>query len=139
MIRLRPPAPAGPETTVRDPAIEGLKLLVVEDEYLLALYLSDVLGDLGAEVLGPVACVADALALIEPAPGIDAAILDVNLAGEAVFPVADRLSAQGVPFAFASGYDPDLMPPRFRDVDVCQKPIDADAVRGAIVRLRRAA
>lgn len=124
---------------MRDPDIDGLKLLVVEDEYLLALYLADVLGDMGAEVLGPVACVADALELIEAAPGIDAAILDVNLAGEAVFPVADRLSALRVPFAFASGYDPDLMPARFRDVDVCQKPIDADAVRGAIARLCRAA
>jgi CheY-like chemotaxis protein len=124
---------------VRDPAIDGLKLLVVEDEYLLALYLADMLGDMGAEVLGPVACVADALELIEATPEIDAAILDVNLAGEAVFPVADRLNARRVPFAFASGYDPDLMPARFRDVGVCQKPIDADAVRGAIARLRRAA
>lgn len=124
---------------MRDPAIDGLKLLLVEDEYLLALHLSELLGDMGAEILGPVACVADALALIEDAPVIDAAILDVNLAGEAVFPVADRLNARRVPFAFASGYDPALMPPRFRDVEVCQKPIDAAAVRGAIARLRPAA
>lgn len=119
--------------------IAGLRLLLVEDEYLLALYLAELLEDLGAEVLGPVASVADALDLIEKAPEIDAAILDVNLAGEAVFPVADRLRARHVPFAFASGYDPELMPARFRDVDVCQKPIDAEAVRSALGRLRSAA
>lgn len=122
-----------------DTNITGLRLLLVEDEYLLALYLSELLEDLGAQVLGPVACVADALELIDKAPEIDAAILDVNLAGEAVFPVADRLRARHVPFAFASGYDPDLMPPRFRDVALCQKPIDEAAVRAALVQMRHAA
>jgi CheY-like chemotaxis protein len=78
---------------VLDTGFDGLRLLLVEDEYLLALYLSEMLEDLGAQVLGPVASVADALELIDKAPEIDAAILDVNLAGEAVFPVADRLRA----------------------------------------------
>lgn len=119
--------------------IEGLRLLLVEDQYLLALQLADVLEDAGVQVLGPVACVADALELIDKAPEIDAAILDVNLAGEAVFAVADELRARRVPFAFATGYDPQLMPPRFRDVEVCQKPIDGASVRNAVGRLRSAA
>ena len=112
---------------------------MVEDEYVPALYLSDVLEELGAEVLGPVATVNDALRLMEQAPEIDAAILDVDLGGEAVFPLADALLARHVPFAFASGYDPDLMPPRFRDVALCQKPIDEQAVRAVLARLRHAA
>ena len=124
---------------VHDPSFAGLRLLLVEDEYLLALYMSELLGDMGIEIVGPVSCVADALALIEQEPAIDAAILDVNLAGEAVFPVADRLEERRVPFAFASGYDPALMPARFRDIAVCQKPIDAEAVRGAVARLRQRA
>lgn len=124
---------------MRDPDTDRLRLLVVEDEYVPALYLSDVLEELGAEVLGPVATVNDALRLMEQAPEIDAAILDVDLGGEAVFPLADALLARHVPFAFASGYDPDLMPPRFRGVALCQKPIDEQAVRAVLARLRHAA
>lgn len=119
-----------------DSNIAGLRLLLVEDEYLLALYLSEMLEDMGAEVLGPVASVADALDLIEKAPEIDAAILDVNLGGEAVYPVADRLLDRHVPFAFASGYSPEQMPARFRGIDICQKPIDASSAKQAIARLR---
>lgn len=118
---------------------QGLRLLVVEDEYLLALYMTDLLEEWGATVIGPAARVEDALALIDASDAMDGALLDVNLAGEAVFPVADRLLARNVPFAFASGYDPGLMPPRFADVDVFQKPIDAAALRNAVARLRRAA
>lgn len=117
-----------------DPA--GLRLLLVEDEYLIALYLAELLEEQGARVLGPAGCVSDALALIDREPDIDAAILDVNLAGEAVFPVADALRARHVPFAFASGYDPSLMPDRFREVDVCVKPIDGRTVGAVLGRLR---
>lgn len=122
-----------------DTDFEGLRLLLVEDEYLFALCLAEMLEDLGAQVLGPVASVSDALDLIDKAPEIDAAILDVNVAGETIFPVADRLRARHVPFAFASGYDPDLLPPRFSDVTICRKPIDASAVRAALAQLRHAA
>lgn len=121
---------------MRDPDTDRLRLLVVEDEYVPALYLSDVLEELGAEVLGPVATVNDALRLMEQAPEIDAAILHVDLGGEAVFPLADALLARHVPFAFASGYDAERMPPRFRGIDVCRKPIDASVVRRALERLR---
>lgn len=122
-----------------DATIEGLRLLLVEDEFLMALCLSDMLEDLGAQVVGPVGSVADALAVIDRAPEIDAAILDVNLGSEVVFPVADRLRARQVPFAFASGFDPDLMPARFRDVAICRKPIDEAALRAALATLRHAA
>lgn len=124
---------------VGDATIEGVRLLLVEDEFLLALCLSDLLEDLGAQVLGPVACVADAVDVIQQAPEIDGAILDINLGGEVVFPVADLLRMRNVPFAFASGFDPDLLPARFRDVPMCRKPIDEAAVRAALQTLRPAA
>lgn len=102
--------------------IEGLRLLLVEDEFVLALGLTDMLDDLGANVIGPVASVADALALVERVPEMDAAVLDVNLGNEAVYPVADALSARGVPFFFATANDPMRLPERFREVAVCRKP-----------------
>lgn len=125
--------------SVFDTDIAGLRLLLVEDEYLFAVCLSETLEDMGVQVLGPVSRVEDALELIDRAPEIDAAILDVNLAGETTFPVADRLRARQVPFAFASGHDPALMPARFRDVVLCRKPIDIEAVRAVLVGIRRAA
>lgn len=121
------------------PGLQGLKLLLVEDEYLIALYLSELCEALGAEVLGPVACVDDALEVIRRAPEIDAAVLDVNLGGDAVYPVADALVRRQVPFIFASGYEPEQLPPRFRGIDVCRKPIDAAELRSAVSRLRQAA
>lgn len=119
--------------------LEGLRLLLVEDEYLFAYCIAELLEDMGADVLGPVATVADAMDLIEKAPEIDAAILDVNLGREVVFPVADRLQALRVPFVFASAFDRERMPARFRDVAVCEKPLDVDMVRRAVAQLRSAA
>ena len=121
------------------PPLLGLRLLLVEDEFLLALGLADVASDLGAEVYGPVASVGDALALIERLPELDAAILDVNLGEDTIYPVADALRARGVPFFFSTAQDPALLPPRFRDVPVCRKPFDAAEFRAALVQLRVAA
>lgn len=116
--------------------IDGLRLLLVEDEYLLALYLGELIEELGARVVGPVASVAAALELIDHGPAIDGAILDVNLAGEPVFAVADALAARQVPFVFASGYDREALPERFRHIGLCQKPIDANAVLAAVQAFR---
>ena len=115
--------------------IEGRRLLLVEDEFVLALGLADALGDMGADVLGPVASVADALKLVESLPEIDAAILDVNLGNEEVYPVADALSARGIPFLFATANARSTLPERFAQVEVCQKPFDADCFRQALLRL----
>lgn len=83
--------------------LSGRRILVVEDEALLALYLEDMLADLGADVVGPSCTLAAGLALAE-AEALDAAVLDVNLGGARSFPVADRLRARGVPYVFATGY-----------------------------------
>ncbi|WP_456998735.1 response regulator [Lysobacter sp. HA18] len=101
-----------------------------------ALYLSQSLQDLGAEIVGPVGSVEAALKLIADAPEIDAAILDVNLGGEAVYPIADALAARDVPFVFASGYEREALPERYRSVDVCAKPVDPLEV-GAVLSLLR--
>ena len=116
--------------------LNGLRLLLVEDEYVLAVGLSDLLEDLGANVLGPVASVDDALALVRDVPEIDAAILDVNVGSELVYPVADALLARNVPFFFSTAQDPMLMPERFRGVPLCPKPFDATRFRAALDHLQ---
>ena len=86
---------------------EGKRVLVVEDEIAVAMLVEDELRGAGAEVLGPVPTVGDALRLVEAAAadgGISAAVLDINLDGRHVAPVADKLAALGVPFLFATGY-----------------------------------
>lgn len=120
------------------PDLRGLHLLLVEDEYLLALGLAEVATDLGAEVFGPVASVDDALALVEKLPELDAAILDVNLGDATIFPVADALRARGVPFFFSTASEAVALPERFRDVPVCRKPFHVDMFRAALGRLRQA-
>jgi DNA-binding response OmpR family regulator len=88
-----------------EPATQpGKSVLVVEDEALVAIMLEEMLGDLGYQVIGPVASVGAALALYAQGRP-DAAILDINLGGEHSFAVADALREGGVPFAFSTGYD----------------------------------
>ncbi|NOG74170.1 response regulator [Roseicella sp. DB1501] len=86
-----------------DPGLDGLRVLVVEDEAMVAMLFEDTLADLGCTVVGPAASVAEALDIIGR-DTIDVALLDMDLAGEASHPVADALTARGVPFAFVSGY-----------------------------------
>ena len=84
-------------------SLDGLRVLVVEDEFLVASVIQQMLESAGCAVVGPVARVGDAVAAAETQP-CDAAVLDVNLAGERVDPVADALSRRNVPFAFVTGY-----------------------------------
>jgi len=102
--------------------LDGWRILLVEDERVLALGVADLLGDLGAIVLGPVATVADALALIDQVPELDAALLDINLGDDVAYPVADALAARGTPFVFASANARNVLPARFANASLCQKP-----------------
>ncbi len=88
-----------------------LRILVVEDDFLLALRLETLLGDAGYDVVGPAARLDQALTLIENEP-VDAAILDVNLNGTLVFPLADALARQGAPFLFLTAYSDDHVYPK---------------------------
>ena len=118
--------------------IDGLRLLLVEDEFVLALGLADSLADLGAVVVGPVATVEDALTLVQRVPEIDGAVLDVNLGHEVAYPVADALLARGIPFLFATANDRACLPERFAQVPLCRKPFRVDAFRDAVAALRGA-
>ena len=108
-------------------AARGKRLLVVEDEFVIALDLQNLLEAAGHEVVALAASVPDALALLAAgAPGqqqsLDGAVLDVNLRGEPATPVADALAARGVPFVFVSGYGAAGRPPGHETAPVLAKP-----------------
>lgn len=112
--------------------LRGCRILVVEDEYMLADELSIELSDADAIVLGPAGTLEDALDLIRSEPRIDGAILDLNLRGEAAFPAADLLVERGVPFIFTTGYDQSSIPSRFADIVRCEKPVNIMRIKQAI-------
>jgi CheY-like chemotaxis protein len=104
--------------------LHGLCLLIVEDEYTIASDLASWFEEAGSEIVGPAGSVRNALALATSnLDRLDAAVLDVNLRGERVFPVADVLSGAGVPFIFATGYDAHIIPEVYADVPRCEKPV----------------
>ncbi|HZG09783.1 MAG TPA: response regulator [Allosphingosinicella sp.] len=100
---------------------ERLRVLIVEDEMLVAMNIEDMLLELGHEMAGLASRLAPGLALAGESEA-DAAILDVNLAGEQSFPIADLLAERGIPFLFATGYGVAGIAERFRGRTVLQKP-----------------
>ncbi|USI74763.1 response regulator [Sphingomonas morindae] len=104
-------------------ALAGVRVLIVEDEFILARQMSRALVEQGAEVIAAAPSVAAALSCLAAGPAPDVAVLDVNLAGEPVYPVADALALRAIPFLFASGYDPEERDPRHRDAPHLQKPL----------------
>ncbi len=101
--------------------LNGLRILVVEDEAAISLLLEDMLLDFGCEVIGPAARLSAALEAVEREP-IDLAILDVNVAGEPIYPVAEALVQRRIPFVFSTGYGSAGIKDAFRDRPVLQKP-----------------
>jgi len=96
------------------------------------MMMRDSLVELGFCVVGPFDRAADALACAAD-DALDAAILDVNLGGDLVYPVAERLAGRGVPFVFVTGYDAEGIDPRFAHVPVLQKPIKREVLQGLFV------
>lgn len=117
------------EMSLRDFAI-----LVVEDEFLLADDICFELTKREATVIGPAASVEQGIALLNATEGLSGAVLDVNLRGEPVFPLADALLARGLPFVFATGYDASVIPDRFQHVPRCEKPVRLSRVVEALGR-----
>jgi CheY-like chemotaxis protein len=116
--------------------LAGRRILLVEDEYLIAMEMERWLSDAGVEVVGPVPSVDQALDLIEDEGPLDGAILDVNLGdGERVFPVADRLEALGVPYLFATGDVRILKDPEYESHPRLEKPILSPELLAAAERL----
>ena len=109
------------------------RILIVEDEMLVAMLIEDVLGDLGHDVVGPAMRLDTALAAAD-GEDFDFAILDINLAGKQSFPVADRLVARGIPFMFASGYGAAGLVDPYREAPIIQKPFDSSQIAGMIDR-----
>ncbi len=115
-----------------DGSLKGRRLLVVEDEVLISMFIEGVLTDLGAEVVGPANTLADGLEIASK-ERIDGAILDLNLNGQQTYPLADMLIARGVPFVFITGYDRDSLDRRYARVPVLQKPIEAEMLERVLV------
>ncbi len=109
------------------------RVLLVEDEALVAIMIQDALAEFGFQVIGPVATASQALAAVRES-GCDAAVLDINLGDGLVYAVAEILTERGVPFAFVTGYDADSVDPRFAGVPILQKPIERDILRKIFIQ-----
>jgi DNA-binding response OmpR family regulator len=107
------------------------RILVVEDEMLIALHIEDMVTQLGFDVVGPAMRLAPALAMART-ESFDCAILDVNLANEKSFPIADALRDRGIPFIFATGYGSKGLDDAYRGVGTIQKPFRSQDLERAI-------
>ena len=123
---------------MKEPSQTLPRVLVVEDEYLIRMLLEDMLGDLGYAVAAAVGTIAEAR---EQATNgaFSAAVLDVNLDGQEIYPVADILAARGLPFVFVTGYGEYSLPEPYRDRPALQKPFQAEQLAAALTGLLAAA
>ncbi|KAK0350600.1 MULTISPECIES: response regulator [Brevundimonas] len=112
----------------------GRRVLIVEDESLVAMLLETILSDMGCDVIGPESNVDDGLRIASGTGELDAALLDVNVAGQEVFPVAEALKARGVPFVFSTGYGEAGLPEHWRGNPTVQKPFTEGAIRDALMK-----
>src|SRR3984957_18966208 len=120
-------------STMASSPLRDRRILVVEDEYLIAMSLQDALENAGSVVVGPVPSVDKAIQKIESEPDIDAAVVDVNLGGLLAYPVADMLIARKIPFVFTSGYDDNVLRERYSQVKNCPTPYLFQAMEEALV------
>jgi PAS domain S-box-containing protein len=118
-----------PETveTRNEFCMSGNHIMVVEDEALVAMALGELLNEMGYSVIGPFSRISEAIIALRNGR-IDAAVLDINLGSEIVYPLADILMADGVPFIFVTGYSDEGIEHRFSNIPVLQKPIERDAL-----------
>ena len=118
-------------TDVPPPA--GLRVLIVDDEALVAMLLEDMVADLGCTAVGVASRVTQALEMVsDPAFAFDVAVLDVNVAGEAVTPVAEAVLARGAAVVFATGYGESGVPEAFRGRPTLQKPFGLSEVAACL-------
>ncbi len=109
------------------------RVLLVEDEALVAMMIQDCLTEFGFYVIGPVCTISEAEAVAKDGQP-DAAVLDINIGDGLVYSVAEILAARGVPFVFVTGYDAESVDSRFRDILVLQKPIDREMLQKIFVQ-----
>ncbi|WP_395331783.1 response regulator [Novosphingobium sp. BL-8H] len=114
--------------------LAGRRVLIVEDEAIVAILLEDIVEEIGCTIVGPVSKVVHAVAALEN-ERVDAAILDVNLAGEWSYPIADALAARGIPYVFVTGYGEAGIDAAYRSQLVVQKPFTRLSLESALERL----
>lgn len=117
-------------------SLHGLRILIVEDNYVLADALRYLLVGYGAIVTASAPTVERARAALDASP-IDVAVLDLNLNGTSVAPFADDLRAAGIPFVFVTGYgdDPDMVPEHLRATPRLEKPVEAGRLVGVLLQV----
>jgi CheY-like chemotaxis protein len=128
----------GREPVMSDASRAVPRLLVVEDEYLIRMLLEDMLADLGYDVAAAVGTIAEASELAAHGD-FNAAILDVNLDGEEVYPVAEILAKRGLPFVFVTGYGERSLNELYRDHPALQKPFQAEQLKIMLAEILAAA
>jgi CheY-like chemotaxis protein len=117
----------------------GKRVMVCEDELLVAMLIEDVLADYDCQLIGPFSTVTEALSAAETAD-IDIAVLDVNMRGERIYPVAERLGDRLIPFFLLSGYGEDALPANRQNWVACSKPFSTvDLVSMLVKQLEQSA
>lgn len=111
--------------------LDGLKVLIVEDEFLILLSVEKMLEELGCDVVASAHRVAKALAMLDTV-GAAAAVLDVNVAGEPVYPVAEALARKGIPLVFTTGYGDSGIADPWNGWPIVQKPFSQDQLERAL-------
>lgn len=117
--------------------LNGLRILIAEDEQMVAETLVEDLEAVGAEVLGPARTLREAQGIVDSEDCIHAAVLDINLRGEMIYSVADALIGRGVAIVFATGYDAFVIPERYAGILHCGKPVSTSALRRALRQVTR--
>jgi CheY-like chemotaxis protein len=112
---------------------QGRRILVVEDDYLVVEEMVHALEASGAEVVGPIANLPKAFERLERISDIRGAVLDINLQGELVYPLAEELARRGIPFVFATAYDETALPTSYRKYKRFMKPVDVREVAAALL------
>ena len=113
-------------------SLKGRRLLVVEDDFFIVEELLRQFEQAGLEIVGPEGNLGKAMVLLGSTQHLDGAVLDINLQGEMVFPLADALMSRSIPFVFLTGYEPAMIPPRLRHIKLCDKRVDLPELMSAL-------
>jgi CheY-like chemotaxis protein len=120
-------------SNLRTSTLTGDRIMIVEDEALIAMAMSDLVTELGFKVVGPYSNLKDAMAALK-GDGVDGAILDINIGGELIYPLADILIARNLPFIFTTGYGKESIASSYENIQVLHKPVERKALRQIFVR-----
>jgi len=116
--------------------LKGVRVLLVEDQMIVAMQIEDMLRAAGCEVVGPVGTLQAAITLAHE-EALNAAVLDINLDGEKVYPAAEELQARGIPFILATGYGESTLPEQWRDKPRLSKPFQREQLEQLLTSVAR--